>query len=99
MQLRRRSAAGANDNLGIEEELQVDLPSSEELLPIHFDVKPREIGAWIYDVKLIPPAQDTNGQDNLLETEVRVVQPKSTVLVIAGGPTREYQFVRNLLFP
>ncbi len=56
------------------------------------------MGAWIYDVKLLPPAQDTNPQDNTLDTEVRVVEPKSTILIIAGGPTREYQFVRNLLF-
>ena len=27
-----------------------------------------------------------------------MVEPKSTVLIVAGGPTREYQFVRNLLF-
>lgn len=98
VQLRRKSSGTEKDNFAIEEETQIDLGESEELLPVTFDVKPREIGAWSYDIKLIPPTQDTNPQDNQLDTEIRVVEPRSTVLVIAGGPTREYQFVRNLLF-
>ncbi len=98
VQLRRKSSGTEKDNFAIEEETQIDLGESEALLPVAFDVKPREIGAWSYDIKLIPPTQDTNPQDNQLDTEIRVVEPRSTVLVIAGGPTREYQFVRNLLF-
>jgi von Willebrand factor type A domain len=98
VQLRRKSSGKEKDNFAIEEETQVELGGSEAMLPVIFDVKPREIGAWSYDVKLIPPTQDTNPQDNQLDTEIRVVEPRSTVLVIAGGPTREYQFVRNLLF-
>lgn len=98
VQLRRRSAGSSNDSLAIEEEVVMDLGDSDALTPVSFDVKPREIGSWVYDVKLLPPAQDSNPQDNSLDTEVRVVEPKSTVLIIAGGPTREYQFVRNLLF-
>lgn len=98
VQLRRRSSGGSTDNLAIEEEVQVELTDGDAIVPVNFDVKPREIGAWVYDVKLLPPASDSNPQDNQLDVEVRVVEPKSTVLVIAGGPTREYQFVRNLLF-
>ncbi len=98
VQLRRKSSGTGKDNFAIEEETQIDLGDSEAMQPVTFDVKPREIGAWTYDVKLLPPAQDTNLQDNQLDTEIRVVEPRSTVLVIAGGPTREYQFVRNLLF-
>ncbi len=98
VQLRRRLAGSSSDSLAIEEEVVMDLGDSEVLTPVSFDVKPREIGSWVYDVKLLPPPQDANPQDNNLDTEVRVVEPKSTVLIIAGGPTREYQFVRNLLF-
>lgn len=98
VQLRRRAAGNSSDSLAIEEEIQMELGESDALTPISFDVKPREIGSWVYDVKLLPPAQDVNQQDNSLDTEVRVVEPQSTVLIIAGGPTREYQFVRNLLF-
>ncbi len=107
VQLRRRSAgnsadkvsnASNSDQFAIEEEVKLNLVADDSLQPVTFDVKPRELGVWVYDVKVIPPANDANAQDNAMETEVRVIQPKSTVLVIAGGPTREYQFVRNLLF-
>jgi hypothetical protein len=98
VQLRRRSSGSSTDNLAIEEEVQVELSANDDIIPVNFDVKPREIGGWVYDVKLLPPSQDSNPQDNQLDVEVRVVEPRSTVLVIAGGPTRDYQFVRNLLF-
>ncbi len=98
VQLRRRASGAEAGNLTIEEELQVELNDGNALSPVYFDVKPREIGSWVYDVKLLPPPQDSNQQDNQLDTEVRVVEPRTTVLILAGGPTREYQFVRNLLF-
>lgn len=98
VQLRRRPGGQKNAGMAIEEERTVTLEAEDALSNLSFDIKPREIGVWVYEVKLLPPAQDTNPIDNALEAEVRVVEPKSTVLIIAGGPTREYQFVRNLLF-
>ena len=98
VQLRRRSGSQKNAGMAIEEERMVNLESDDNMTSLVFDIQPREIGSWIYEVKAIPPEQDSNPLDNALESEVRVVEPKSTVLIIAGGPTREYQFVRNLLF-
>ncbi len=98
VQLRRRPGGQKNAGMAIEEERTVTLESDDALSSLVFDIQPREIGSWIYEVKALPPEQDSNPMDNALESEVRVVEPKSTVLIIAGGPTREYQFVRNLLF-
>ncbi len=98
VQLRRRSGAQKNAGMAIEEERTITLESDDTMSSLAFDILPREIGSWIYEVKALPPEQDSNPMDNALESEVRVVEPKSTVLIIAGGPTREYQFVRNLLF-
>ena len=98
VQLRRRSGAQKNAGMAIEEEKSITLESDDTMSSIAFDILPREIGSWIYEVKALPPEQDSNPMDNSLESEVRVVEPKSTVLIVAGGPTREYQFVRNLLF-
>ena len=98
VQLRRRPGGQKNAGMAIEEERTVTLESDDSMSSLAFDIQPREIGSWIYEVKALPPEQDSNPMDNSLESEVRVVEPKSTVLVIAGGPTREYQFVRNLLF-
>lgn len=98
VQLRRRPGGQKNAGMAIEEERTITLESDDTMSSLSFDILPREIGSWIYEVKSLPPEQDSNPMDNSLESEVRVVEPKSTVLIIAGGPTREYQFVRNLLF-
>ncbi len=98
VQLRRRPGGQKNAGMAIEEERTITLESDDTMSSLAFDIQPREIGSWIYEVKALPPEQDSNPMDNALESEVRVVEPKSTVLIIAGGPTREYQFVRNMLF-
>lgn len=98
VQLRRRPGGQKNAGMAIEEERKITLEADDTLTNLVFDIQPREVGSWIYEVKALPPEQDSNSRDNALESEVRVVEPKSTVLIIAGGPTREYQFVRNLLF-
>ena len=98
VQLRRRPGGQKNAGMAIEEERTITLESDDTMSSLAFDIQPREIGSWIYEVKALPPEQDSNPMDNSIESEVRVVEPKSTVLIIAGGPTREYQFVRNLLF-
>lgn len=98
IQLRRRPGGSSAIGPTIEEERMLMLEGDEAITSVVFDVTPREIGPWIYELKLIAPPGDSNSSDNQFEVEVRVVEPNSTVLVFAGGPTREYQFVRNLLF-
>ncbi len=98
IQLRRRPGGQTNAAPSVEEERTVMLEGDDNISSLSFDVEPRDVGPWIYEVRLLAPAQDTNPADNAYESEVRVVEPNSTILVVAGGPTREYQFVRNLLF-
>ncbi|AMV33660.1 hypothetical protein VN12_16145 [Pirellula sp. SH-Sr6A] len=98
LQLRRRAGGQQSNTMTIDEERVVTLGGDDAITSVVFDVMPREVGPWIYEVKAVPASQDTNPLDNAMEREVRVVEPKATVLVIAGGPTREYQFVRNLLY-
>ena len=38
-------------------------------------------------------------RDDLRDARYEVVSRKLRVMAIAGGPTREYRFVRNLLYP
>jgi len=98
IQLRRRPGGQKNIGMSIEEERAITLETDDTISTVEFEIAPREIGSWIYEARAVPPQQDANPQDNFVETEVRVVEPKSTVLIVAGGPTREYQFVRNLLY-
>jgi len=98
IQLRRRPGGQSNIGPSMEEERMVPLEGDDNITSLAFDVEPREIGSWIYEVRILAPTQDTNTSDNTFESEVRVVEPNATVLILAGGPTREYQFVRNLLY-
>jgi uncharacterized membrane protein len=98
VQLRRRPGGGSNIGPTIEEERTLTLEGDDAITSLSFEVTPREVGPWIYELKILAPTSDSNAADNQFESEVRVVEPNSTILILAGGPTREYQFVRNLLF-
>ena len=49
-------------------------------------------------MQVAAPSDDGNPRDNLREAEVAVVDRQTRVLLVAGGPTRDYQFLRNQLF-
>ncbi len=101
VQLRRRSGStqeSADNNFTIEQETTIQIPEDGQMTAVNFDVSPPAIGSYTYDVKLLTSNQDTNKDDDIAASDVEVIEPKATVLIFAGGPTREYQFVRNLLF-
>ncbi len=94
--------AGAKDarveDLGIEAEQQVDIPADGSIAAAKFELEPKSVGEWQYAAEVIPLPGDSDGRDNLRTTVVEVIERKNRVLIVAGGPTREYQFVRNLLY-
>ncbi|MGV3482878.1 MAG: VWA domain-containing protein [Planctomycetaceae bacterium] len=77
---------------------EVEIPSDGTLQSIRFELKPETIGRRKISVRLQVPAGDQNPEDDARETRYEVVARKLRVLTIAGGPTREYQFVRNMLY-
>jgi len=74
------------------------LGADGEILPVKFEIPSPEPGRGIYCVRVQPPTGDTDPTDNFRETEIEIVERKNKVLLVAGGPTREYQFLRNLLY-
>lgn len=89
-------AAGAGESL--EEERRITLLGDGELLPVKFDVVPREQGRRTYKLRVEPGQTDHDPTDNVKTASVEIVDRKNRVLVMAGGPGRDYQFLRNLLF-
>ena len=77
---------------------QVLLGTDGEAVPVRFEVTPTETGLRTLSLRIRPPADDRNPKDDFLEAEVDVVDRKDRVLLIAGGPTREYRFLRTLLY-
>ncbi|MCR9291744.1 MAG: VWA domain-containing protein [bacterium] len=84
--------------LGIETEEQVLIEEDGVVTGIDFQLEPKPLGDWQYAAKLIVPEGDANAEDNVQTADVQVIERKNRVLIFAGGPTREYQFVRNLLY-
>lgn len=77
---------------------QVTLGADGEEVPVKFQVTPGEIGRQTLCLKVLAPESDRDKADNMLEAEIEIIDRKNHVLLLAGGPTREYQFLRNLLY-
>ena len=84
--------------LTTEDERSIQLPADGEPMRVKFELSHNQEGRRRYRVELDPPAADLDRSDNQQSTVVQVLQRKSRVLLIAGGPTRDYQFLRNQLF-
>lgn len=97
VELRSRPAADATTPGEIEASQPLALGADGELIPLRFDLSPREAGVRTLTLRVIPSAPDQNPGDDQQQIDVEVVDRKTRVLLIAGGPSREYQFLRNLL--
>jgi len=82
-----------------EDERSIRLGTGGELIPVKFDVEPDDVpGRRVYQVRVEAPRGDRNGADNVREAVVQNVERRTRVLLLAGGPTREYRFLRNQLY-
>jgi len=79
------------------ESREVILGEDGEVLPVRFALSPNEPGRQTLILKVDTPAADSNPADNRREADVEIIDRKNRVLLLAGGPMREYRFLRNLL--
>jgi hypothetical protein len=93
------AAAAAKTGAGdVIETRQVTLGGDGEVLPVKFELTPDAPGRRTLCFRIQAPPGDGNAVDNLREADVEIVARKNHVLLMAGGPMREYHFVRNQLF-
>ena len=76
----------------------INLPVDGTLVPVRFEMEPESVGRRRVGIRLLSPSDDQNDRDDRRDSRYEVVAKKLRVLAIAGGPTREYRFVRNLYF-
>ncbi len=88
-------AAGAGEVIASQ---QVTLGGDGEVLPVKFDLVPGSTGRRTLSLQIKTPEGDTNPADNAREADIEVVDRKAHVLLLADGPMREYQFLRNQLY-
>lgn len=102
VQLLVRPAAGnaaaqpGTGNVGGSE--QVILGSDGEAVPVKFELTPDEPGRQTLCLRVLAPKSDSNPADDFRESEIEIVDRKTRVLLLAGGPTREYGFLRTMLY-
>jgi hypothetical protein len=82
----------------LEEEKTLNLAEDGVTQQVVFELEPPSVGKRRYTLSVVPPREDRNENDNSKSAIVHVVDQRNRVLILAGGPTREYQFVRNLLY-
>lgn len=80
------------------ESQRVRLEPDASLSDIRFEIEPQTVGRRQLAVRIVAPQDDHNRIDDMQTARYEVVARKLKVLTIAGGPTREYRFVRNLLY-
>jgi hypothetical protein len=76
---------------------QVTLGADGEIVPVKFELTPEELGRRTICFRVQEAAGDQNPNDNFREAEIEIVDRKNHVLLLAGGPMRDYHFLRTLL--
>ena len=83
---------------GIEAEKSTVLGEGGSLTSVDFELEPKSVGEWKYVARIVTVTGDSDPDDDSMSAIVEVIERKNRVLIFAGGPSREYQFVRNLLY-
>ncbi len=86
------------ENEILEEERRITLEEDGKVISLDFKLVPEETGSRVYRLRVDAPADDLNEEDNQQGAVVHVLERRSRVLLLAGGPTREYRFLRNQLY-
>ncbi|MDA7878457.1 VWA domain-containing protein, partial [bacterium] len=77
---------------------KVRVKNDGTLTGIRFELEPEAVGRRRLAIRLVAPSGDNNERDDIRDARYEVVGEKLKVLAVAGGPTREYRFVRNMLY-
>ncbi len=79
------------------------LLSDGEAVPVKFELPPSEVGHRVLCLRVKAPRPasgypSSDASDKFLEGAVDVSDHQTHVLLLAGGPMRDYQYLRTLLF-
>jgi len=80
------------------ESRKITLGDDGETVPVKIELMPEGVGRRTLRFRVRAPESDRFPADDFREADVEIVDRKNRVLLAAGGPSREYQFLRNMLF-
>lgn len=96
--LQNEKIAGNSEEELLVETIPITLTEEGRKTPFEFRVKPQTVGKYLYSVRIRPLDGETELDDNQREAEVDVMERKTRILIFAGGPMREYQFLTAAFF-
>ncbi|QDU28078.1 hypothetical protein ETAA8_31710 [Anatilimnocola aggregata] len=82
----------------VEDQQTIDIGKAGQIIPVKFELKPEEEGVRLFKLRVAPQTGEIEKRDNEKTAKVEIVDRKTKVLLIAGGPTRDFIFLRNQLF-
>ena len=82
----------------IEDDQTVELTSDGSPAPLEFDLRAEMEGKRRFRVEVETLEGDANPKDNLAEVVVDAIRRETKIMLIAGGPSREFRFLRNQLY-
>jgi len=82
----------------LEDEQNVRLLTDGTPANVEFNISRDREGKRRYEMRVESFEEDLDLRDNTRRCLIEVVKQKTNVLLIAGGPTREFRFLRNQLF-
>ncbi len=89
--------SGGAKSAKVVETQEVTLGSDGEVVAVPFELVPDAVGRKTLTLHVVSPPRDSLQGDDQQEVDIEIVDRKTKVLLFAGGPTREYQFLRNQL--
>jgi hypothetical protein len=81
-----------------EDERTINVGSAGKVEPVKFELKPDVQGIRQFRLRVKPLDGEIDRRDNEKTAKVEVIDRKTKVLLIAGGPLRDFLFLRNQLF-
>lgn len=98
VELLQQPATEQGEPIAVEVRQQV-ITEDEVPIEVRFSRQPAGVGSTRYVVrtKLSATTKELNSLDNSRDVVVNVFDRPTRVLIVAGGPMRDYQFVRNLV--
>ena len=82
----------------VEDETTVRLLDDGQAILVEFSVQQQEQGKRRYIIRADSIEGDLDQRDNQRSAIVEIVERQTKVLLIAGGPNREFRFLRNQLY-
>lgn len=92
------SADADGKNEAIEDSQTIDVGKTGQVVTVKFELKPEVQGVRRYRLLAKSFPAEIDKKDNEKTAKVEIIDRRTKVLLIAGGPMRDFLFLRNQLF-